>query len=182
MDRQAGGAGGLRQLPANLSAHIGDSRDLHAGGLQLQSRPVGGIVSRDQRHAAPGQYAVAIQIAARGAGQQYAGPIVARKNQRPLERAAGKDHLASAHLPQPLARPLGWWIAQMILQAFTEREEVVAEIAKRGGARAAPSRWRAPLVYRAVLLSPARRRQLAAMRAAYPTAVRRPAVPAHRRE
>ena len=43
---------------------------------------------------------------ARGVGEHDPGPIIVRKDERPLDRASGDHHFSGPDLPQPLARLL----------------------------------------------------------------------------
>ena len=94
----------LRQGALRVGAHIGDGGDRDAGRLQIKGSLVGRVVCGHQHRAVADPHAVAVEIGLRGAGQHDARTVVARKHQRPLDRAGRQHHRLGAHLPQALAR------------------------------------------------------------------------------
>ena len=74
---------------------------------QIERGLIGGVVAAvTMTTRAPDQYAVAVEIGLRGAREHDAGEVIARKHQRPFDRARREHHLLGTHLPQPLARQL----------------------------------------------------------------------------
>ena len=102
-DLEAGTAGRLGQCTLCPLAQLGDPCDFDAGRPQVQCRAIGAIGRRHDHGTGTCAHAVAIEIAANGAGQHDSGPVVVRENERLLDRAGREYDFARAHLPQALA-------------------------------------------------------------------------------
>ena len=68
-------------------------------------------------------------------GQHDARPVIAGKNQWPLDRTGGNHHLLRPHMPQPFARQARFRIRMMIRDPFDQADEIVREPTERRGAR-----------------------------------------------
>ena len=126
------GAGRHRRVSG---AHIGDRSDEYAGTLQLERHRVSLVGCGDDNGARTRAHAVAVEKCAGCARQQDPGPVVAREDQRALDRPGREHHFAGAHLPLPLARPVRRRDGEVVGEALVETHEVMGEIAERRRAR-----------------------------------------------
>ena len=92
------GFGPVRQAALQLRAQI-DHRDRGAGGAQIERGPIRAVVVGEHHRLTAGAHRVLIEIAAHGARQHDARPIVLGEHQRSLQRAGRQHDLAGAQLP-----------------------------------------------------------------------------------
>ena len=137
-DADAGGARLLGERAGGFRAQIDRRGDLDARVLQVERGLVGAVVVGHQDAAIARLDAEAVDVAARRACQQDAGAVVIDEHQRPLDRAGRQHDLLRAHLPHPLARPVGRFLAQVVGAALQQVDPVVVVIAEHDRARQDP--------------------------------------------
>ena len=114
--------GGFEQLPAPRAARIDDRLDRDAGGRKVKRRLPAVIARREQRGAPPRRDAEAVHVGAHGRGHHDAGPVVAAKNDRPLDCAGGEHRCAWRRSSTALARLMRRRNRQMVRDALERAE------------------------------------------------------------
>ncbi len=76
-----------------------DQRDGRAGPRQIGGHRAGAVVVGENDGTTPGEHAEAMQIVPRRRCEHDAGPVIARKHQRPFDRAGRQHNAARPHLP-----------------------------------------------------------------------------------
>ncbi len=94
----------FHQFTAALRARIDHDRHDQSGVFKGNCRKVSIIIVGDDNGAVPDRHAVIDRVIAHGRGQHHTGDVIARKGQRPFDRACGGHDLAGADAPQAVAR------------------------------------------------------------------------------
>ncbi len=128
--RQARGTRRRDALARGPRPRVDDAGDRHARVVQLERRPVGGVVRGHDHGAAAGPDTPAVQVAAGRVGQHHAGAVVVGKHQRALGRARRQHDMLRPDLPEPLARRARGHVRQMVGQALRQGDEVVVVVAE----------------------------------------------------
>ena len=100
--------------PRDFSAQINDRADRNTEPLEVKGRVVGRIVVGEEDNFALGCSGVNLGVFHQRVRQHDARHIIARKNNRPFNRAGGEDHLFGPYHPVPLARLAGTAAGLMI--------------------------------------------------------------------
>jgi hypothetical protein len=103
-DADAHGARAGRQLAGNRSARVDHSRNLKPRLFQRNRGAVSVVVVGDNNRAIPRRDGKVHHIIAHRSRQHHARNVVARKGQRPFNRASGRDDPACADTPQTVLR------------------------------------------------------------------------------
>ncbi len=177
VDRDAQRAHRVHRRAGRLRPQIDDRRDRHPRGVQIRRGAIGAVIRRNDHGAVSHFDTVTVKIRPRRARQHDAGTIVARKNQRALDRAGGQDDAAGADVPQPFPRHARCGLRQMVRQPLRQADQVAGIGAEGGGARqqrdgGAQGRERLP--------HPVRRRPAVDRHARVRTAANRRTPPVHR--
>ena len=119
-------------------AGIDDRGDLAASGGDVARRRPAIVAGGEEHGFATGQHAMAIDIGPDSAGQHDARPVIARKHDRPFQRAGGKDRSPGLDAPAALARQMRRRLRQMVGDPLDRAVNAVVVEAEHGGARHDP--------------------------------------------
>ncbi len=118
-----------------VRARIDDRRDGDAGARERERGGVRAVVVREHDGTRSRSHRIAIDVRARGAGEQRAGQVVVRVGDAALVRARREHDGPGAHLPQPLARRRVGRSRERIGDALDQSDEIAVVVAERRGAR-----------------------------------------------
>ena len=116
------------QSIGDVGTRVDDRRDLAARVAQVESRNPGRVVIGEKGHAFGGRDGEAIDIALHGGGQHDARPVIAAKDDGPVDGARRQHGAPGDDPPVSLARHVGCGDRQMIADALDGAIAIVIDV------------------------------------------------------